>query len=515
MAFPKLVQQYLDALLAEKIRPFTIRIDHNGALQTWWGDGKIAGLSQLEQGMDMRERVPCLEQLDTRSHTVLPFVVTGTDNVFHVHTVPNEDAAYVVFVPATEEWRQRREVQQTTNEVRLMNDRQRKLLNELSAAKRQLEDRERQLTRANEVKARFIAGMSHEFRTPLTAILGYAELILDHTDVDIEIVPHTEAIGRAARHLLSMVDNILDQARLEDGSVVVSTNAVNVRELVDDLAAIAAPLAAAKVLGFGAFVATDVPAFVLADVVRVRQILLNLLGNALKFTDSGEVRLEVDWHGGELVAAVTDSGPGIAPDERESIFEEFQRGSANEHVRGAGLGLNITKRLLELLDGSIELDSTVGKGSTFRVRLPAPRARRKKDPDAARPARMVRRHPRKDCRILVAEDDPDIIALVQIILGRANYKVSIAHNGVDAVERAKADLPDLVLMDISMPSLDGLGAVRQMRDAGLKCPIIALSASLGSADRDVAFEAGFDTYLVKPIAAADLLASIERHLEHA
>lgn len=513
MSYPQAVQTFLATLLADKMRPFTIQIDSERRLRRWWGDGAIAGLQRLQEGMDISDGAPFLRDLDPREPAVLPFVVTGSDSVFHIHSLPDDDHLYVVFVPATEEWQQRREVQQTTNEVRLMNERQRRLLDELSRAKRELEDREAQLRRANEVKARFIAGMSHEFRTPLTAILGYSELILDHAAEDSEVLPHTEAIGRAARHLLSMVDNILDQARLEDGSVVVSIIAVNVREVVDDLAAIVAPLAAAKFLGFAAFVSRRVPKYVLADVVRVRQVLLNLLGNAIKFTSAGEVRLEVDWDGGELRAEVTDTGPGIPDAERESIFEEFQRGGASEHVRGAGLGLTITKRLLDLLDGAIELDSQVGRGSTFRIRLPAPRARRQADRKAAAGERRTPSRAPEGCRILVAEDDPDIIALVQIILGRANYKVTVALNGLDAVERACAEPPDLVLMDVSMPGLDGLGAARRMREAGLRCPIIALSASLGAEDRDVAFESGYDAYLVKPIASADLLASIERHLE--
>lgn len=512
MSFPQVVQNYLAALLAEKIRPFTIMIDRDGRLRDWWGDGAPVGLTRLSEGMDVRDGAPFLHALDITEHVVLPFIVTGADSVFHVHGVPHDEGAYVVFVPATEEWQHQREIQQTTNEVRLMNDQQRKLLDELSKAKRDLEDRERQLTRANEVKARFIAGMSHEFRTPLTAILGYAELILDDDAEETEVVPHTEAIGRAARHLLSMVDNILDQARLEDGSVVVSTTAVNVRELVDDIAAIVAPLAAAKFLGFGAYVATNVPPYVLADVVRVRQVLLNLLGNAIKFTQAGEVRLEIDWDGRDLRAEVSDTGPGIVPEERESIFEEFQRGSGSEHVRGAGLGLNITRRLLEVLDGAIDVESTVGEGSTFSIHLPAPRARRQAEQDGQSTPSSLRPRAPDGCRILVAEDDPDIIALVQIILGRANYTVSVAQNGLDAVEQVLANVPDLVLMDVSMPGLDGLGAARRMRDAGVACPIIALSASLGAADRDVAFQSGFDAYLVKPIAAADLLASIERHL---
>jgi len=242
-------------------------------------------------------------------------------------------------------------------------------------------------------------------------------------------------------------------------------------------------------------------------------VLLNLLGNAVKFTEAGSVRMEAGWQDGELAFRVTDTGPGIAADEQSHIFEEFQRGRNTDEVRGVGLGLNIASRLSELLGGRIELSSELGKGSEFTVFLPGSVAADAPVPTTRAP--KVARVPVGGSRILVAEDDPDIIDLVQIILGRANYDVSIAMNGRDAVERAVALKPDLVLMDVNMPTMTGMEAAAEMRRQGIGCPIIALSASLGADDRDGALEAGYDTYLVKPIARADLLAAIEDHLEKA
>jgi signal transduction histidine kinase len=477
-----------------------------------WGDSDTPGFKPVAAGDDVRNAVPCLFGQRASDKFVLPMVELSDAHVFHVHNLPAGDVSFVLLLPADAERDSRRSLQQKANEVRLLNHRQQRLVEQLSAAKQKLEVRERELTRANDIKARFIAGMSHEFRTPLTAVLGYAELIDERAGDDADIAAHSRSVGRAARHLLSMVDNILDQARLEEGDVLVNNTVFDLRELIDDLASIMAPLAAARFLGFAAFVANDVPAKLNTDAVRLRQVLLNLLGNAVKFTDEGSVRMEADCHENELVFRVIDTGPGIPEEDQARIFEEFQRGRDSDQVRGVGLGLNIASRLSTLLGGRIEVQSQLGQGSEFCLYLPADIAA-DKQPEATiavAPAHVSDSF--EGSRILVAEDDPDIIDLVQIILGRANYDVSIAMNGREAVERALELKPDLVLMDVNMPMMTGMEAASEMRRQGIACPIIALSASLGADDRDGALEAGYDTYLVKPIARADLLAAIEQHL---
>ena len=515
MSLPTPVSDYLLSLLAEKQAPLTAEVDLNWRLTALHGDTDGTGLPDLTPGSDLRNALPFLHGQDAGESFVLPMIELPERGVFNVHGVAAGTRVYILFLPADEERRMRRDLQQKANEVRLLNHRQKRLVEQLTATKSDLEAREHALVRANDIKARFIAGMSHEFRTPLTSILGYAELIEESTaqgGADHVVDGQIRSVSRAARHLLSMVDNILDQARLEDGEVVLTPQATPLRELVDDLTAILAPLAAARFLGFAAFVDANVPESVLTDSVRVRQILLNLLGNAIKFTEQGQVRLEMSWDDGVLTCAVSDTGPGIAPSQQTRIFDAFARGEGSENVRGVGLGLNITQRLCALLGGNVSVQSALGEGSTFTVRLPMPAVEL-----GARSAEE-RRHvatSRGGAHILVAEDDPDIIELVQIILGRADYQVTVAMNGQDAVEQAIATPPDLVLMDVNMPLMNGLEAASAMRKAGLSCPIIALSASLGLADRDDAMLAGYDAYLLKPISQADLLAAIAGHLESA
>lgn len=520
MNLPAPVNDYLMQLLAQQRAPFAAQVSHRWQVIDVFGNPEAHGLPALQIGTDLRDTLPFLHGQSPTEPFVLPMIAINDDHVFNIHCVPSGDLTYLLLLPVDEERDMRRSLQQKANEVRLLNYRQQRLVEQLSTTKEELERREQALMRANEIKARFIAGMSHEFRTPLTAILGYAELLEDNTTMLLkeadDMNAHVGSIGRAARHLLSMVDNILDQARLDEGDVVLSPIRLAVRDLIDDLAAIVAPLAAARFLGFGAFVDPAVPDAVLIDAVRLRQILLNLLGNAVKFTEQGRVQLDVGWQGGQLVFAVHDTGPGIAKDEQDSIFDEFKRGAGSDDVRGVGLGLNIARRLCELLGGRIDLESTVGEGSVFTVTMPvatAPAQSESGEPDSAQSAAPASGS--AGARILVAEDDPDIIDLVQIILDRADYDVHIAMNGLDAVEQALAMKPDLVLMDVNMPKMTGMEAASEMRRHGIRCPIIALSASLGIDDRDGALEAGYDTYLVKPIARGDLLRAIAVHLEHA
>ncbi len=505
MARPERARAYLEALYAASLEPPMLAVARDGRVLAGWGDLTGAGVDRFDGGADVAAVAPWLHGVDLTAAAVLPDVEIGHGRVVDLHVVPDGERTLVMLVPADDAHAARRAAQQTANEVRLLNRRQRRLLADLEAANHAAE-------RANAVQSRFIAGMSHEFRTPLASVLGYTDLILDHPQDEQETTAYAAAIGRAARHLLSMVDNVLDQARLEEGGLVLHMAPVDVRRVTDDLAAIVAPLAADKLLGFGAYVATAVPDFVTTDVVRLRQILLNIVGNAIKFTTHGEVGLEIDWRDGVLTATVTDTGPGIAEEERERIFEAFRRGAQSSGTRGAGLGLNITRRLLELLGGDISLESELGRGSRFTLHIPAPRADYAEPVRASAEASDVAGDP-SFTRVLLAEDDVDIVDLMQIILGRAGHELTLAADGNEAVERAMTERPDIILMDVNMPGLDGLSAARILRDRGFAAPIVALTASLSVRDRGKALDAGCDGYLVKPIAATELLAAIERYTE--
>jgi len=321
-------------------------------------------------------------------------------------------------------------------------------------------------------------------------------------------------VERAARHLLSLVENNLDQARLEAGSLVIHPVDAEVRQLVDDLTVILAPLAAEKGLSFGAFVEHRVPGMLWLDDVRLRQVLVNLLSNAIKFTDSGEVRLGVDWQDDVLVCIVKDTGPGIPAAARARIFEAFERLEHTELKPGAGLGLNITSRLVQLMGGEILLESETGAGSAFTVRLPARRGRileRKKEHEDL--GKRLARRSRETVSILVAEDSPDIMQLLDAFLAQAGYELIKVTDGRQAVEQALSLSPPLVILDMNMPEMDGMQAVRRLRQAGFSGRVIALTATRGAEHRQAALAAGFDEFLSKPIQMPFLLSTLERLLE--
>ncbi|MEL7451101.1 MAG: response regulator, partial [Pseudomonadota bacterium] len=284
------------------------------------------------------------------------------------------------------------------------------------------------------------------------------------------------------------------------------------RRQVSDLAAILAPLAAEKGLSFAAFVASAVPEEVVMDDMRLRQILLNLLGNAVKFTETGFVHLDVDWRDGMLEAVVEDSGPGIGEADAVRIFEAYERAGEDTRKSGAGLGLSITQRLVELLGGSIRLDPRPGSGSRFLLSLPAARAvgeRPAVRPDTP-PADGLLDRPSP--RVLVAEDNEDIIVLVRMMLSRAGYDIMLATNGEQAVQLALDEAPDVILMDVNMPKLDGLSATRKLRERGFEPPVIALTASSDAQHRRRALAAGCDDYITKPLQMPELISALERHL---
>ena len=418
---------------------------------------------------------------------------------------------------AGDEYAAHRDRQQVANELRLLHasqkkliEKQRDLIGELVEAKTELDHRRLEAERANASKSRFIATMSHEFRTPLTSIINYAELALeDATGVEI-IRKSAEAIARAGRHLNQLVDTVLDEARLEAGQFKLNESVFGLRELFDDIAAIMAPLAADKGLSFGIFVDGDVPGRVFADEVCLRQILINLLGNAVKFTDAGGVRLEIGWEPNSLLATVTDTGPGIPARDQERIFHAFERAESADRLTrpGTGLGLSISLKLARLMGGDIQLSSEPGRGCTVRVVAPATvvDSDLETDPALPEPAQELRApHP---ATILVCDDDEDLLALAEYYLQRAGYGLLVARDGEEAIQKALAYVPDLVLMDINVPRVTGSEAAARLRANGFDAPIIALTAS----DVRKLDHRNFSGSLRKPIQMPRLLAQIQTYI---
>ena len=358
---------------------------------------------------------------------------------------------------------------------------------------------------ASVAKSDFVANMSHEIRTPLGGVLGMIELALDG-----QLAPSQRTLldtaHSSARTLLALLNDILDLSRIEAGRLELTPIDFQPRVLLVEVAALMGPVARGKGLTFLPEVDADVPKWVKADPVRVRQVLLNLIGNAIKFTERGSVTVRIALEGGSvstLRIAVRDTGIGVPVDQRGAIFEKFRQadGSIVRKFGGTGLGLAITRQLVELMGGRIWFESTLGAGSTFLCTIEVAAA----DPAAAvqHAAQVADLTPERPLRILVAEDNPVNQRLIRAVLEKDRHDVTLVESGQGAVDAMHGPTAfDLVLMDIQMPEMDGFqatAAIRAMSGDRRTVPIVALTAHAQVGYDEVCRQAGMSGYLSKPL----------------
>jgi signal transduction histidine kinase/AmiR/NasT family two-component response regulator len=364
---------------------------------------------------------------------------------------------------------------------------------------------------ADRAKSEFLANMSHEIRTPLTSVIGFAEMLQRPDTGPQEAKTYIERIVAAGQSLLSVVNDVLDYSKLEAGQVELDPQpfepATCVKSAVDLLTA----QAANKGLALDCDIAPDLPASLAADSARIRQVLLNLVGNAVKFTEKGRVgvsaRYDVDT--GQLRIAISDSGPGLAADVRGRLFQRFSQvdGSISRRHGGTGLGLAICKSLVDLMGGTLGVESQPGAGSTFWFAVPAgpaaPIAKQEitfEDDSVAHPA-----------HILIVDDVAVNRELVRVMLAPFGHSFEEAENGADAVKAALRSRFDLILMDLQMPGMDGLAAARAIRataEVNQRTPILAFSANVLSQHTEAALAAGMDDHISKPIQVVELLTKV-------
>ncbi|MDQ7980912.1 ATP-binding protein [Paraburkholderia sp. SARCC-3016] len=369
---------------------------------------------------------------------------------------------------------------------------------------------------ANQAKSRYVTGLSHELRTPLNSILGYAHLLLQARD-EIPAARHhaIQTIQRSGEHLLALVDGLLDVARIEAGKLQLNVTRVPLTDFIEHLAAMLRPQAAEKALDFDVQTVGRLPRIVRSDEKCMRQILINLIGNAIRFTSAGSVTLRVSHAWDTVTFEVSDTGPGIAPADIERLFMPFERGhAARDHDHGAGLGLTICQLLTQALGGSLEVDSAPGRGTRFVVKLFAPEVHAVEDMPAATGGIGGYHGARRT--VLVVDDLPDQRAIVAQVLAPLGFTVAEAGSGPDALRWLGIHGADAIIMDISMPDMDGYETSRLIRDSQLShAPIMLLSANAFADDRERATAIGCDDYLVKPLQVTLLLEKLARllHIE--
>src|SRR5262245_49211068 len=353
---------------------------------------------------------------------------------------------------------------------------------------------------ANRLKSEFLNHLTHELRTPLTAIMGFNKLNQFTDDLGRDArIKNSATIGRNCEHLLALINNNLDMAKIEAGTLVLAPAPEDPEQLCRDVIATMKPFADEKRLRFRYTRETPLPPALMLDAFRVRQILINLLGNAVKFTQAGTVELSISWHLAALVLEVRDTGAGIPEEAQARIFEPFEQAdpSIAQRFGGTGLGLAITRNLVQLMGGAIEMESKPGLGSTFRVRVPSePIAR----PATVRP--ITDALPARDPllgRVLLAEDNEDILALVEFHLTKLGIETHAVANGFSAVTAALSEQYDAVLMDMEMPVMNGYEAVHVLRTRNYVGSILALTAHQEGIEVERALAAGCDGIVNKPI----------------
>lgn len=389
-------------------------------------------------------------------------------------------------------------------------------------------DARRAAEEANEAKSSFLAKMSHEIRTPLSAMLGFADLLRDETLSKEDRRHFLDTIVRNGDELLHIIGNILDLSKIEAGKLTIEASTFRVRSLIADVKSLFTLKAQEKGVNLTADIKESVPEWVISDHTLMREILVNLVGNAIKFTDRGEIRVSVEHvkeeqtpsrrPGGLLRIAVEDSGRGISKDKQGELFQSFSQGgtSISRQFGGSGLGLVLARHMSRVLGGDLILESsTPGVGSRFvatvavALRPSAAIDRSEKEIKrlfADRPA--AAKLALRGLKILLAEDAIDNQLLLRTWLEKNGAQIDAVTNGADAIEQAMRDDYQIILMDIQMPVLDGATATEHLRKKGYKRPIIALTAYALKEQRDDLMKSGFSDYLTKPLTQTDLIRTI-------
>jgi len=382
----------------------------------------------------------------------------------------------------------------------------------------ELAESEQRALAASRAKSAFLANMSHELRTPLNGVLGFAQLLARRKNRDADDRHGLDVIIRSGEHLLGLINDVLSLSKIEAGSMTLEQTRFDLRRVVRDVENVLRIRAEEKRIRFTIDLDdSQLPATLLGDEVRLRQILLNLAGNAVKFTESGGVTLRGRWRNGRATFDVEDTGPGIAPAELSRLFAPFvQSESGRRSKEGTGLGLALSRNLARLMGGDITVESTPGRGSTFHLEVDLPAADAVSEAiDTRRVSALAPNQPTK--RILVVDDTAINRTVLSRLLAQVGFDVREASNGEEAIAAWRSWKPHLIWMDWRMSGMDGLEATRRIRaeertNGARRTPILALSASALDHERGEILAAGCDEFVAKPFRESTIFAKLRDHL---
>ena len=479
--------RHVNQLLSRQTHPLFVLVDDDLGLTALRGDPAHFGLPSLQPGDDVGGHLPLLSTLDARSPTpqYLRFVQLPGAPVCHVHLIRVTDGWGIALLDAGAEHAEQQARQQSAHELMLLRDEREHLLAELE--------------QANRLKSAFIARMSHEFRTPLTSVIGYGEQLREQCEADPVAIHHIGAVIRGGRYLLNLVENLLDQARIEIDQLQLNPGACDLHELSDETEQLLRPLAEQKKLSLGWWFDGEIPPRVWLDATRLQQVLINLVGNAIKFTREGGVNVEFTWQQGRLHVAIRDSGPGIGDDDVATIFEPYRQAGSAQRSKGAGLGLTISRALVRAMGGDIEVRANPGGGTCFAFGMDATKVR----PGGAQQVDLLAGR-----KVLLADDDPDLLDLFSLYLRAAGCTVERAADAESTLQAARRFRPDVIILDLNLGDALGTDVATELRRDGYRQRVALLSASASEQATADLPDRPFDAYWHKPIGRAQLLEGV-------
>ena len=507
--FQNRVQEFIRKRVISKLQLAYFAVDEHMNVRDASPNLSDYGFPTLDIGKPIDEQVDFMIGMDAQTELDLPVVGSPSGIPISVSLMPDGDQLTVLISNASTATEQRQLLQQAANENELLVEQQKKLMAELEAASIELENKNRQLEEASRLQTSFISGVSHEFRTPLTSIIGYTNLVKsDLAKMSEDVVPrisqqdsdqYLSAVQRSSKHLLSLVENLLDHGKLDSDEISIRPIPTDLNELFDDVRLVLAPLSTTKSIDLT--VNLDLPSSVqvVVDDSRLRQCLINLVGNAIKFTDVGGVQLAATLEEDMLSVSVVDTGLGISAEDLKKIRLPFYQAADTGKV-GTGLGLTITERIIEMMGGRLEIRSTLGEGTQVNFSMPAP---------VVEESIVLDQHANQEqsnLKLLLVEDDSDIAELVLMMLAEQGVDVARVANGALAVEALQSNEYDLVLMDLHMPIMTGYEAIEKLNQQGNRTPVVVMSASANEDDQQRASELGCAGYLVKPVDVHEIIS---------
>lgn len=492
------IAKSLYVLAAEKIKPLVVIVDKHDQYVSHYGNLNHYHLPEYIKGEECIDDFAFLVGLEAEPYIELPLVTLNNDVVAKINVLTINERRYIILFDANAEFGRQKETMQGSNETKLLNTKLQNLTAQLQLTQENLEKKNQLLNLANESKSRFISSMSHEFRTPISAILGFSNLLSENPSSNKLDNRHTRAIERNANYLLSLIDNVLEHAQLERDKVLINKSPLNLKEFINDVESLFETHVKESSITFCVNIDKSVPQAVLTDRIRLQQILINLIANAFKYTENGSIKVDYSWQDGFLYIRIADTGPGISAKEIDTIFQAYQRGTI-ANVKGAGLGLSISSQLAEKLGGKIEVSSRLGEGSIFTLSIEA---------SLVDESEITKLSNTQAKTILVVEDDEDLVELLKIYLNDLGHHAVVAIDGERALQIIKQEQVGLVLLDMQLPNINGLEVVKRLKQFSKKIPVIGMSVSLDSEDKARALAAGCCEYLAKPIQVSLLKHTI-------